>query len=177
MDIIPIILAGGSGTRLWPRSREAMPKQFLSLASGNSLLVDTVLRLSGDRRFSAPVVSGAAEHGFLVARELAQAGISAQAILAEPEKRNAAPAIAAVARLVCDVSGEDAVLCIMPADHIVRDEAGLRKALLDAAAVAALGHIVTIGIRPTEPATGYGYIEMGEPAAADGRARKVRRFV
>ncbi len=175
MDIIPIILAGGSGTRLWPRSRQAMPKQFLNFTSANSLLVDTVLRMSGDARFSAPVVSSAAEHGFLVARELAAAGIQPKAILVEPEKRNTAPAISAAARYLCDASGEDAILCIVPADHIVGDAPALRRAIVEGAAAAARGFIVMIGIKPAEAATGYGYIEAGEPIT--DHARKVKRFV
>lgn len=177
MEIVPTILAGGSGTRLWPRSRTALPKQFLDIASPRSLLVETVGRFAGDDRFAAPVIAGAAEHGFMVARELAAANIHAQAIIAEPEKRNTAPAIAAVARVVADQCGSDAVLCIMPADHIVRDPAALRSALLHAAAAASNGHIVTIGIAPSEPSTGYGYIEVAEPLADHAGVRKLARFV
>jgi mannose-1-phosphate guanylyltransferase/mannose-6-phosphate isomerase len=113
-----------------------------------------------------------------VARELEAAGVSPQAILAEPEKRNTAPAIAALARAISDTAGGDAVLCIMPADHIVRDVTGLRDVLLDAASAAADGKIVTIGIAPDEPSTGYGYIEMGaSTSAGEGAVRDVARFV
>ncbi len=177
MIIVPTILTGGSGTRLWPRSRAGLPKQFLDLTSSRSLLVETVARFTGDARFTAPVLAGAAEHGFMVAHELAAAGIQPQAIVAEPEKRNTAPAIAAVAKVVMRLCGDDAVLAIMPADHLVRDPASLRAALIAAAGAAAAGKIVTIGITPTEPATGYGYIEMGPPLAGHDTVRDVARFV
>ena len=177
MIIVPTILAGGSGTRLWPRSRAGLPKQFLDIGGARSLLVETAARFVGDSRFAAPVLAGAADHGFMVAGELAAADIHPQAILAEPEKRNTAPAIAAAAKVVADLCGGDAVLAIMPADQLVRDPAGLRAALIAAADAAAAGKIVTIGITPTEPATGYGYIEMGPPLAGHGGVREVARFV
>ena len=177
MKIVPVILAGGTGTRLWPRSRTALPKQFLNLGSERSLLVETVCRFDGDKRFSAPLIAGAADHGFMVARELESAGIRPLAILAEPEKRNTAPAIAAVAEFVRSKEGPDAALAIMPSDHIVRDPAGLRSALVAAAGAAAEGKIVTIGIAPSEPATGYGYIEVGAPLSGHSRVHQVARFV
>jgi mannose-1-phosphate guanylyltransferase/mannose-6-phosphate isomerase len=154
-----------------------MPKQFLDIASPRSLLVETVCRFSGDGRFAPPVIAGSVDHGFMVARDLEAGGVKPQAILAEPEKRNTAPAVAAVARYVADTAGGDAVLCIMPADHLVRDAAALRAALLDAAAAADEGYIVTIGITPSEPATGYGYIEMREAVTGHPGVRKLARFV
>ncbi len=177
MKIVPVILAGGTGTRLWPRSRTALPKQFLNLGSDRSLLVETVCRFDGDMRFSAPLIAGSVDHGFMVARELESAGIRPLAILAEPEKRNTAPAIAAVAAFVRSKEGPDAVLSIMPADHIVRDPSGLRSALAAAAGAATEGKIVTIGITPDEPATGYGYIEVGDPLATHPGVHQVARFV
>ena len=177
MKIVPVILAGGTGTRLWPRSRTALPKQFLNLIGERSLLVETVCRFKGDERFPAPLIAGSAEHGFMVARELESAGINPLAILAEPEKRNTAPAIAAVAEFVQAKEGPDAILAIMPADHIVRDPAGLRSALVAAANAAADGKIVTIGITPNEPVTGYGYIEVGIPLKTHMRVHEVARFV
>ena len=177
MKIVPVILAGGTGTRLWPRSRTALPKQFLSLGSERSLLVETICRFDGDKRFSAPLIAGAADHSFMVARELEGAGISPLAILAEPEKRNTAPAIAAVAEFVRSKEGPETVLAIMPADQIVRDAAGLRSALMAAAGAAADGKIVTIGITPKESATGYGYIEVGAPLGAHRDVHQVVRFI
>jgi mannose-1-phosphate guanylyltransferase/mannose-6-phosphate isomerase len=154
-----------------------LPKQFLSLGSERSLLVDTVCRFDGDKRFSAPLIAGAADHSFMVARELESAGIRPLAILAEPEKRNTAPAIAAVAEFVRSKEGPETVLAIMPADQIVRDPAGLRSALMAAAGAAADGKIVTIGITPKEPATGYGYIEVGAPVTGHTGVHLVTRFV
>ena len=177
MKIVPVILAGGTGTRLWPRSRTALPKQFLSLGGERSLLVETAYRFDGDKRFSAPLIAGAADHSFMVARELESAGIRPLAILAEPEKRNTAPAIAAVAEFVRSKEGPETVLAIMPADQIVRDPAGLRSALMAAASAAAGGKIVTIGITPKEPATGYGYVEVGAPVAGHTGVHLVTRFV
>ncbi len=177
MKIIPTILAGGVGTRLWPRSRAARPKQFLDVGSERSLLVQTVARFCDDARFSAPIIAGAAEHGFMVARDLAAAGILPKVMIAEPEKRNTAPAIAAASRIAADRYGPDAILCIMPADQVVRDVGSLRQALIDAAAAAAGGAIVTVGITPTEPATGYGYLEMGEVLPDHLNVRKLKRFV
>jgi mannose-1-phosphate guanylyltransferase / mannose-6-phosphate isomerase len=175
--LVPVILAGGSGTRLWPRSRSGFPKQFLDIAMPRSLLTETVARFSGDARFLAPIIAGAAEHGFLVAREMAAAGFHPHAVIAEPLKRNTAAAIAAIARVAADTLGEDVVLCIMPADQIVRDTAALKSALLHAAAAANEGRIVTIGITPSTPATGYGYIEMGAALEGNPAARRVERFV
>lgn len=177
MNIIPTILAGGTGTRLWPRSRAALPKQFLDIASPRSLLVETAGRFVGDARFSAPVIAGAVDHGFMVARAFADANILPQAIIAEPVKRNTAPAIAAVARMIANLCGPEAILCLMPADHLVRDTKALRETLINAAQAAQDGHIVTVGITPSEPNTGYGYIEMGAAIKDGGAVRRVARFV
>jgi mannose-1-phosphate guanylyltransferase/mannose-6-phosphate isomerase len=175
--VIPVILAGGTGTRLWPRSRSAFPKQFLDIGAPRALLVETVARLSADGRFMAPILASASEHGFLIAQALKADALPIQAILCEPLKRNTAPAIAAVACRVRDTVGPDAILCVMPADHIVRDPEILCGTLLKAADAAAHGKIVTIGITPNEAATGYGYIEAGEHIDGMKGVHDVVRFV
>jgi mannose-1-phosphate guanylyltransferase/mannose-6-phosphate isomerase len=172
--IVPIILAGGGGTRLWPRSRNEYPKQFLALISEKSLLVETLLRVTAAEGFADPVLSSGMQHRFHVAAELAQAELRSQAIVIEPCARNTAPAIAAAALIAAEANGRDAVAAILPADHFIADSAALRDAL-EAAAAVAQDRIVTLGIRPRRPETGYGYIEMGTPI--DGRAYDVGRFV
>lgn len=173
--IVPVVLAGGGGTRLWPRSREEFPKQFLPLISEKSLLVETLLRVSREGEFASPVVTCGAQHRFHVATELERARVKPQAILVEPCARNTAPAVAAAALIVCEAIGPDAVLAILPADHFIADGNTLRDALKAAAAIAK-DHIVTLGIRPRRAETGYGYIEAGSPISGSSGYR-VARFV
>ena len=175
MQIVPVILAGGSGTRLWPRSRAALPKQFLDVGTPCSLLAETVARFADDRRFASPVIVGAAEHAFMIARDLA--GLGEHMLIAEPMKRNTAAAIGAAAHVVANMPDGDAILCIMPADQIVRDVAALKTALQRAVSAALDGCVVTIGIMPSEPATGYGYIETGGEIEGLTGAYTVERFV
>ncbi len=168
-----VILAGGSGTRLWPLSRRSMPKQFLPLAGERSLLRQTVARvrpLVGDD----VVVVTAADTGFLAARQLEEEGIDpADRVLAEPVGRNTAPAIGFAALGAVP----DTVLLVLPSDHAIRDEDAFRRALAAAARVAAAGWLVTFGIQPDRPETGYGYIRMGDPLPGYDGARRVERFV
>ena len=178
MDTIqPVLLSGGSGTRLWPLSREAYPKQFLPLAADVTMLQATwqrVAPLAG----GAPIVVANEAHRFLVAEQLRQIGAPVPAIILEPVGRNTAPAIAAAA-LQAMHDGRDPLLLVLPSDHVVRDDAAFLAAVQEATQAAAQGALVTFGIQPTQPETGFGYIQAAEPAAGvtAGRVRAVARFV
>ncbi len=173
--IVPVILSGGSGTRLWPVSRESHPKQFWSLISGNTLIQDTAMRAVG-ARFAAPVVVCNQEHRFMVAEQLRGVGIDDARIVLEPVGRNSAPAITAAALLVAE-RDPDTVMWMMAADASIGDLEKLHAALGVAAAAARAGRFVTFGIVPTAPETGYGYIEIGAPLAGVAGAHDLVRFV
>jgi mannose-1-phosphate guanylyltransferase / mannose-6-phosphate isomerase len=172
--LYPIILCGGSGTRLWPMSRRLLPKQFLPLVSSRSMLQETVLRTQGIPGVQAPVIVGGDEHRFLVAEQLREVGAPPGMHLLEPVARNTAPAIAAAAWALL-ARDPAAVMLVLPADHAIGDVAAFRAAAVEAMALAEGGFLVTFGIVPTEAATGYGYIERGAPLAGSGFA--VSRFV
>ena len=174
-DIVPVILSGGTGSRLWPLSRESHPKQFWPLLSGRTMVQETALRATG-AGFAPPMIIVGEIHRFLVAEQLREAGIAAPQIVLEPEGRNSAPAIAVAALLVAE-SEPDAVLWIMAADAAIRQVGALHTALALAAAAARTGRIVTFGMRPTEPQTGFGYIEMGDALADVPGVLVVKRFV
>lgn len=157
MTICPVILSGGSGSRLWPLSRELYPKQFLPLAGSSTMLQQTIQRLGGLDGLSEPLIVCNEEHRFLVAEQLRQIGVTPAAILLEPMGRNTAPAIA-VAALQALSAGTDPLLLVLPADHAISDVVALQRAILSAASGAAAGQLVTFGIVPTAPETGYGYI-------------------
>ena len=146
-------MAGGSGTRLWPLSRAARPKQFLRLHGEDTMLQTTVKRLSG-LDIQAPVTICNEEHRFFVAEQLREIGELGPIIL-EPVSRNTAPAIALAALTAKD----DALLLVLAADHVIQDEAAFRKAVIQAIPLAEAGKLVTFGVTPREPHTGYGYIE------------------
>ncbi|MEW6429836.1 MAG: mannose-1-phosphate guanylyltransferase/mannose-6-phosphate isomerase [Thermodesulfobacteriota bacterium] len=173
--IIPVILSGGSGTRLWPLSRELYPKQLLALAGDATLLQQTARRLEHFDGVGAPLVICNEEHRFLVAEQLRAIDVRPAAIVLEPVGRNTAPA-AAIAALKAD---GDALLLVLPADHLIRDPAAFQRAVATGAGLAAADHLVTFGITPHHPETGYGYIRKGEKIAADGAlpAFRVERFV
>ncbi|MBB5014609.1 mannose-1-phosphate guanylyltransferase/mannose-6-phosphate isomerase [Rehaibacterium terrae] len=173
-ELLPVILSGGSGTRLWPLSREAYPKQFLPLAGERSMLQDTWLRVAA--LAPAPLVIANEEHRFMVAEQLRQAGCTPRAIVLEPVGRNTAPAIA-IAALEASADGADPLLLVLPSDHVVRDPAAFRAAVQKALPAARVGRLVTFGIVPTGPETGYGYIRAGEAAEAGEGVRAVARFV
>ncbi|KOR43681.1 mannose-1-phosphate guanyltransferase [Xanthomonas oryzae] len=170
-DVLPIILSGGSGTRLWPLSRESYPKQFLPLVGDKSMLQSTWLR-AAPVAAHAPIVVANEEHRFMAAEQLQQLGVKPSAILLEPKGRNTAPAIA-VAALEATRDGADPLLLVMPSDHVIQNEAAFQAAVTTAAAAAEQGKLVTFGIKPTAPETGYGYIKAG----AGNGVSAVERFV
>ena len=173
--IVPVILSGGSGTRLWPVSRESYPKQYWPLISDRSLLQDTARRATGPG-FAAPIVVCNHEHRFMIAEQLRKGGIEKARILLEPVGRNSAPAITAAAVLVAE-DDPDAVLWMMAADAAIGDLSALHRALVPAVAAARAGRVVTFGMRPHAPETGYGYIEIGAPLAGIEGAHDLARFV
>lgn len=165
--LIPVILSGGSGTRLWPTSRSAMPKQFLALVGPQTLFQETLLRCQGLPGLQAPLIVTNEDHRFLVAEQLRELGKTDATILLEPVARNTAPAIAAAAFAALKQSA-DAVMLVMPSDHVVRDPVAFRRAVTDALPSAKAGKLVTFGIVPTGPETGFGYIEKGQDLGEGG---------
>ncbi len=178
MAVYPVILSGGSGTRLWPLSREHYPKQLLPLLRDRSLLQETAMRLDGLDSVAEPLYVCNEEHRFLVAEQVRQAGRGAARILLEPVGRNTAPAMT-LAALALAKDGPDAVMLVMPADHIIQDRAAFQRAVVRGAALALEGHLVTFGIVPIAPETGFGYIQRGQPLGTAGSdmAYRVGRFV
>ncbi|MDE2333485.1 MAG: mannose-1-phosphate guanylyltransferase/mannose-6-phosphate isomerase [Rhodospirillales bacterium] len=178
--ICPVILSGGSGTRLWPLSRQAAPKQFQRLLSGRTMIQETAARaitpLAPGEDFAPPIVVCNESHRFVVAEQMRELGITGSRIVLEPVGRNSGPAILAAALLVAEASPAT-VLWMMAADAAIGDEAALRRAVGVAVAAARAGHVVTFGMSPTAPETGYGYIEQGEPIAGIEGAFRVTRFV
>ncbi|MEL1263671.1 mannose-1-phosphate guanylyltransferase/mannose-6-phosphate isomerase [Pseudoxanthomonas putridarboris] len=170
-NLQPVLLSGGSGTRLWPLSREAYPKQFLPLA-GDDTMVQATWRRVAELADRAPIVVANEEHRFLVAEQLRQVDAPVPAIVLEPVGRNTAPAIAAAA-LQAMAAGDDPLLLVLPSDHVVRDVAGFQRAVRQAIPAAEAGALVTFGIVPDAPETGFGYIQ----ADAGEGLRKVLRFV
>lgn len=159
MTIIPVILSGGSGTRLWPLSVSDKPKQFLNLTSEKTMIQETLLRLEG-LQTSAPIVICNQTHRFLVAEQLQELNVKAN-ILLEPCARNTAPAIACCA-LQALKQDKDAVMVVLPSDHVIKNKTEFQKAVLAASKEAMNGSLVTFGIVPTCPHTGYGYIKTGD---------------
>ncbi|MEE8333843.1 MAG: mannose-1-phosphate guanylyltransferase/mannose-6-phosphate isomerase [Alphaproteobacteria bacterium] len=174
--ITPVILSGGAGTRLWPMSRESFPKQLLPLASERSLLQETAARVADPALFGAPLIVCNAEHRFVVAEQMREIGADVRAILLEPVGRNTAPAAAAAALMLSD-DGDDALFLLLPSDHVIADVGAFRNAVEIAAAAAADGALVTFGITPSQPETGYGYIRRGAPTPGQPGAFDVAAFV
>ena len=172
MVMTPVLLAGGSGTRLWPVSRKSFPKQFAPLVGEESLFQASARRLSG-ARFGAPLVMTNADFRFIVAEQLDQIGIAPSAILIEPSGRNTAPAILAAALTVARTDPEG-LLLVAPSDHVVPDAEAFGRAVELGVPAAQMGQIVTFGITPTRPETGYGYMEAA--GAGEGPVT-LKRFV
>ena len=175
----PVVLSGGSGTRLWPLSREKYPKQLLSLVGSDSLLQATVRRVTGAPgvTLTAPMVVCNEEYRFVIAEQLRLLGESGMVVL-EPCGRNTAPALA-LAALAAAKDGADPVLLVMPADHVITDIAAFQAVVSQGAALAANGAVVTFGITPDAPETGYGYIQSGDAFGSDSavNASTIERFV
>ena len=173
MSFIPVLLCGGVGSRLWPLSREARPKQYLNLVGDQSMLQQTLGRLMG-LDAAATVVVCNENHRFLVAEQLRDLGHEKPTIVLEPEGKNTAPAIA-LAALSAVAKEDDPTLLILPADHYVGDCEALKASIREAATHAEQGRVVTFGIQPRHPETGYGYIEVGE--AISGTSAGLKCFV
>jgi len=180
--LVPVILCGGTGTRLWPLSRASYPKQYWALAGDgeDTLLQQTQQRLEGLPGLAPPLLICNEDHRFIVAEQMRQIGVEPAGILLEPIGRNTAPAVA-VAALQATAQGEDPLLLVLAADHVIRDAARFRQTVAAGLAAAEAGRLVTFGIVPTAPETGYGYIEAAEalPTAASAPAQPVpiERFV
>jgi mannose-1-phosphate guanylyltransferase/mannose-1-phosphate guanylyltransferase/mannose-6-phosphate isomerase len=175
LKIIPVILSGGSGTRLWPLSRAAFPKQFLPLVSSNSMLQETLKRLSGWATIDSPVVVCGNEHRFLVAEQLRELNITPKSIILEPIGRNTAPAIAVAALALA--AEHDALMLVLPSDHVISNLVAFENAVTQASVAAEAGQLVTFGILPNHPETGYGYIQSGAAIENVEGCFSVSRFV
>jgi mannose-1-phosphate guanylyltransferase/mannose-6-phosphate isomerase len=163
--LVPVVLSGGVGSRLWPVSRELHPKQFLPLAGELSMLQDTLHRTGGLDAAAAVVVCNE-EHRFMVAEQLRQVDLQASALILEPEGRNTAPAVA-LAALQVVADDPEAVLLVLPADHLIQDVAAFASAVSEALPLAQGGRLMTFGVVPSSPETGYGYIKCGESLGAE----------
>src|SRR5882724_11117801 len=171
--IIPLIMCGGAGTRLWPASREVRPKQFLPLFGPHSTFQDTLRRVSDAALFERPIVITNMAYRFMVLEQLAEIGIEADVLL-EPMRRDSGPAIAAGAAFA-QARNQEAIVLALAADHLVRDTPAFVAACREGLKAAAAGRIVTFGVKPERPATEYGYISPGE--VIPGEVRTVSKFV
>ena len=178
-QITPVILAGGSGTRLWPLSRKSYPKQFARLVGGETLFQASARRMSGQVPgigFAPPVVLTNSDFRFIVTEQLADAGIDPGAVLIEPEGRNTAPAVLAAALHLLRTDPE-AVMLVAPSDHVIPDTAAFQAAVVQGLKAVAQGDLVTFGIQPDRPETGYGYLQLTAAPDGSGAPVKLARFV
>jgi len=176
MKIYPVILSGGAGTRLWPLSRAVMPKQLLPLVTDKTMLQETALRVRGWPGVMAPLVVCGNEHRFLVAEQLRDVGITPHGIMLEPAGRNTAPAVAAAAQFL-HAQDPDAIMLVLPADHVIEKNEAFRLTVERAAKLVESGALATFGVVPSAPETGYGYIRRGEPLPGCDDCFKIERFV
>ncbi len=175
--IIPVILSGGSGSRLWPLSRSSFPKQYLNLETNNhTLLQNTYLRLKGIKNLQDPIIICNNEQRFIVADQMKSLNVNLQSLILEPFGRNTAPAVALASIKSID-KNDDPILLIFPSDHKIKDVKEFHKAIQEAIKFALEGNIVTFGIRPNSPEVGYGYIESHDEISRENRASKIRRFI
>lgn len=174
-NFIPVVLAGGSGTRLWPLSRTDYPKQFLVLGGEQSLLQSTITRFNG-LSCASPILVCSEKHRFLAGEQLSDIDCPKPTIMLEPCGRNTAPAIAAAAWRAAQ-NGQDPVMVVVPADHLIPDVTHFQKTIIDAVALAEQGNLVTLGVTPTAPETGYGYIKAGDALQASTQACSVSSFI
>ncbi len=174
LKIVPVILSGGSGTRLWPLSRAILPKQLLPLVSEHTMLQDTLNRLKSWDGIQSPIIVCGNDHRFLVAEQLRQIDVNPAAIILEPMAKNTAPAIAAAALSVTD---QEALMLVLPADHVVKDVTAFEASVRRAIPAASQGRLVTFGIQPTHPETGYGYIQSAISLAGAEGCFEVAKFV
>lgn len=176
MKLFPVVLSGGTGTRLWPLSREALPKQLLPLISEKSMLQETVIRLLGLPRLAPATVVCNEDHRFMVSEQFAELQMNPLKIVLEPAGRNTAPAVA-VAAILSLRANPDAMLLVLPADHLIQETQAFHQAVQQAEELAEQGYLVTFGIVPSGPETCYGYIERGDQLEDGQDAYRVTRFV
>ncbi|MGQ0674817.1 MAG: mannose-1-phosphate guanylyltransferase/mannose-6-phosphate isomerase [Rhodospirillales bacterium] len=176
MTLQPVILSGGAGARLWPVSRESRPKQYLRLTSNHTIFQETLLRVADSARFAPPIIVASEDHQFLLAEQVREIGVTPRAVALEPVARNTAPAVATAALLVAERE-PDTVMLVLPSDHAIAGYDEFHSAIDKAAELARMGRIVTFGIRPTAPHSGYGYIHRGPELEAVPGTYAVDRFI